>query len=307
MSNANLKNDNNKKASITGKIDELLEKIKSYQSFLNVEIEDNSEEIKKNYHNIIDSMKKSVEQLKGKQLTPSKKLEQMNIKLDISELNAALQLKEIELEDELENAKDEFEHKKIQHSTNVDKRMNEIIDLAKSSSETIEKVIKSRDNELTDEKNEKIVNLVTTLDNAWKIVRERYADMIESERKNIKIFSLRLEDLSSQKTSIANFIEKSQKEKEFLEGKIQLEIIDGESSDLMENENQQIDDSQKKINKIEREIKKISIQRDTSKEKIDIIKTMIDEIIEEMLVGKFKEAEVAIPDFIASIKYFGTN
>ena len=307
MSNANLKNDNNKKASITGKIDELLEKIKSYQSFLNVEIEDNSEEIKKNYHNIIDSMKKSVEQLKGKQLTPSKKLEQMNIKLDISELNAALQLKEIELEDELENAKDEFENKKIQHSTNVDKRKNEIIDLAKSSSETIEKVIKSRDNELTDEKNEKIVNLVTTLDNAWKIVRERYADMIESERKNIKIFSLRLEDLSSQKTSIANFIEKSQKEKEFLEGKIQLEIIDGESSDLMENENQQIDDSQKKINKIEREIKKISIQRDTSKEKIDIIKTMIDEIIEEMLVGKFKEAEVAIPDFIASIKYFGTN
>jgi|GEM_PF-6494163 len=307
MSNANLKNDNNKKASITGKIDELLEKIKSYQSFLNVEIEDNSEEIKRNYHNIIDSMKKSVEQLKGKQLTPSKKLEQMNIKLDISELNAALQLKEIELEDELENAKDEFENKKIQHSTNVDKRKNEIIDLAKSSSETIEKVIKSRDNELTDEKNEKIVNLVTTLDNAWKIVRERYADMIESERKNIKIFSLRLEDLSSQKTSIANFIEKSQKEKEFLEGKIQLEIIDGESSDLMENENQQIDDSQKKINKIEREIKKISIQRDTSKEKIDIIKTMIDEIIEEMLVGKFKEAEVAIPDFIASIKYFGTN
>ena len=307
MSNANLKNDNNKKASITGKIDELLEKIKSYQSFLNVEIEDNSEEIKRNYHNIIDSMKKSVEQLKGKQLTPSKKLEQMNIKLDISELNAALRLKEIELEDELENAKDEFENKKIQHSANVDKRKNEIIDLAKSSSETIEKVIKSRDNELTDEKNEKIVNLVTTLDNAWKIVRERYADMIESERKNIKIFSLRLEDLSSQKTSIANFIEKSQKEKEFLEGKIQLEIIDGESSDLMENENQQIDDSQKKINKIEREIKKISIQRDTSKEKIDIIKTMIDEIIEEMLFGKFKEAEVAIPDFIASIKYFGTN
>jgi len=304
MSNVNLKDETNKKPSLDGIINELQEKIKSYQSFLNVKIEDKTEEIKKEYNKMIDSMKKSVEQLRGKQVAPHKKLEQMNIQLDISDLKAALQLKEIEMEDELENAKEEFQRNQAQHNTNAEKRKNEIMDLAKDCSHTIEKVIKSEESELT--KDKKLFTLVETLDTNWKGIRERYTDMIENERKNIKIFSLRLEELNSQKTSINNFLEKAQKEKKFLEEKIQLEIIEGESAKL-ESENQKIDDSQRKISKIEREIKKISIQRDTSKEKIDIIKTMIDEIIEEMVVNKFKDAKIDIPDFINLIKYFEEN
>lgn len=305
MSDIIFKDENNKKFSLDGKIAELYEKIKSYDSFLKVKIDNDTDEIEKQYSELIDSMKKSVEQLKVKQLSPNKKLEQMQIKLDISELNTALQLKEIEKEDELENAKEAFQRKQEVHNTNIEKRKNEIIEFAKSCSQVIEKVIKSDESEF--QKNKSLENWISTLDNNWKSIRERYVDMIESERKSIKIFSLRLEELNTQKGTVINELEKAEKEKKFLEEKIQLEIIDGDSSVLIESENKKIDESHKKINKIERDIKKISIQRDASKEKIDIIKTMIDEIIEEVLITKFKDAEIIIPDFIKSIKYFGNN
>ncbi|MGF6906696.1 hypothetical protein [Fusobacterium sp. PH5-44] len=305
MNDIIFKDENNKKFSLDGKINELYEKIKSYESFLKVKIDNDTEEIEKQYSDLIESMKKSVEQLKVKQLSPNKKLEQMQIKLDISELNTALQLKEIEKEDELENAKEAFQKKQETHNINIEKRKDEIIEFAKSCSQVIEKVIKSDESEFL--KNKNLENWISTLDDNWKSIRERYVDMIDNERKSIKIFSLRLEELNTQKGSITNELEKAEKEKKFLEEKIQLEIIDGDASILIESENKKIEESHKKINKIERDIKKISIQRDAAKEKIDIIKTMIDEIIEEILITKFKDAGIIVPDFIKSIKYFGNN
>ncbi|MDR3259178.1 MAG: hypothetical protein LBT51_06115 [Fusobacteriaceae bacterium] len=290
---------------INDKFEFLIEKIEEYEKEENKKLENDIEKVRAQHESSLRLIRKNIEDLQGKSLTAYKKMEQMQMMLDVSDLKTDLKLKELEIEDLIERAEEEYLKKIERHKEDLESVKNDIIEDASDCSHFIERVIKGNKDDKIDDI--PLADIIDSLDPDWKCLRERYNDIIGNERKNVKIFTLNLESLNVQRSNATNELKKCEIEKNFLQGKIGLDIIDSDSIQLVNGEIKKIETARKDLSKIERDIKRVNIQRDSCKDKIEIIKTMIDEIIGEMVDEYFKNIERELPEFLSGVKYFGKN
>lgn len=287
---------------LADKLESLGYKIAEYEAEKEKRIESNIEKIKLDHENNLRLIRKSIDEMQEKKDSSYKKMEQMQIMLDVSDLRTELKLKELELEDILEKAEEDYLRKISAHKEELELFKNEIIAEAKECAMFAEGAVKGN---REDHVNGMVLEaIIDTLDSDWKCLRERYGEIINNQRNKIKVFSRQLEDLSVQKSHAISELEKCENEKNFLQGKIGLDIIDDENISLVDGGLKKIDAAKRHISKIEREIKKTHIQQDACKEKIDIIKAMIDEVIGEMTKEYFKTIGMEIPNYLWNVKYF---
>jgi hypothetical protein len=290
---------------INEKFEFLIEKIEGYEKEENKNLENDIEKVKAQHENSLRLIRKNIEDLQGKSLTAYKKMEQMQMMLDVSDLKRDLELKELEIEDLIEVAEEEYLKKVELHKEDLQNIKNNIIEDASSCANFVERVIKGNKDDIID--GTPLIDIVDSLDQEWKYLRDRYNEIIGKERNNVKMHTFTLENLNFERSTATNELKKCEIEKNFLQGKIGLDIIDSESIQSVNGESKKIETARKNLSKIERNIKRVNIQRDSCKDKIEIIKTMIDEIIGEMVEEYFKNIERELPEFLSRVKYFGKN
>ncbi|MDR1835409.1 MAG: hypothetical protein LBQ96_06365 [Fusobacteriaceae bacterium] len=288
---------------LADRLESLCYKIAEYEIEREKTIESNVEKVKLEHENDLRLIRKNIEELRGKNLSDYKKMEQMQIKLDVNDLQTELQLKELELEDILERAEEEYLRQISTHKEELELFQRDILEEAGLCGLYAEGAVKGNREDMVN--GVPLETVIDALDSDWKSLRDRYWEIIGTQRSNIKRFSQRLEELNIQKGEAVAELEKSENEKNFLQGKIGLDIIDNESVSLVDGGLKRIDAAKRNILRIEREIKKTNIQRESCKEKIDIIKTMIDEVIGEMVLEYFQLNRQEIPEFLSNTKYFG--
>jgi len=288
---------------LADRLESLCYKIAEYEIEREKTIESNVEKVKLEHENDLRLIRKNIEELRGKNLSDYKKMEQMQIKLDVNDLQTELQLKELELEDILERAEEEYLRQISTHKEELELFQRDILEEAALCGLYAEGAVKGNREDMVN--GVPLETVIDALDSDWKSLRDRYWEIIGTQRSNIKRFSQRLEELNIQKGEAVAELEKSENEKNFLQGKIGLDIIDNESVSLVDGGLKRIDAAKRNILRIEREIKKTNIQRESCKEKIDIIKTMIDEVIGEMVLEYFQLNRQEIPEFLSNTKYFG--
>jgi len=287
---------------LTDKFESLCEKIAEYESEKEKKIENNLEQIKLEHEAELRMIRKNIEDMQGKDLSSVKTMDRMTMQLELSDLRTELKLKELEIDDMLERAQEDFQRVFTAHKEKLEQIKTEIIEDAKECALYAEGAVKgNRDDQIG---GATLETMIDTLDSDWKCLRERYGELITNQRNNIKIYSRQLEELNGQRARASAELEKCENEKNFLQGKIGLDIVDDESVTL-DGGLKKIDAAKRNIAKIEREIKKANIRRDACKEKIDIIKTMIDEVIAEMVDEYFQMSDRAIPDYLRDVKFFG--
>ena len=286
---------------LTEKFDELLDKLNQYHEYSNIEIINNVETVKREQQEEIEKLQQELDEHKEREQSAGSKLAQMQMALEIASLHSDLKLKELENEYVADQAEEEYQERLEEHKIQLLSREKTILQMANECAVYVEKAVKGYPDDVVN--GVEIREFLESLPEEWQEIRAQYLSLIENERKNIEILSLQANELEEEKISALAEYEKCKKEKVFIQEKIDLDII-GNGLDQMQEENRKIANLEREINRITRENKKVAIQRDTSREKIDIIQAMIDGVISEFLAERLSARNIHIPAFLATVKYF---
>lgn len=274
---------------------ELKKKIENYKKILEVNTVkvDNSEVSK--IEDEIKTLKSKIDEL-NTSMEGKSKIEKMKITLNVSSIESEISLKEIDLEEKKEKAKNIYENKVKLHNNKLEETKKNIENFITDSEDKIENNIKNLYNLILSENSHELEIAVRTksdidkqIDQITKKMNGYYneADRYQSQgtqwalKKPITFFGNYDEDKADDyRDNMTYCHDEASKYRKMA---------------IAEND---------KLIPLNKEKEKLKIRREAIENKIKTIDEIVDEMIKEVIKEELKKREIIIPNFVPVTKYF---
>ena len=318
---------------------ELKKKIENYKKILEVNtVEVDNSEVSK-IEDEIKTLKSKIDEL-NTSMEGKSKIEKMKITLNVSSIESEISLKEIELEEKKEKAKNIYENKVKLHNNELEETKKNIENFITDSEDKIENSIKNLYNLILSENSHELEIAVRTtgtnisrkefskpilLGTDLEEVKGYYDNIMKVELPNLENIRAEESDIDKQIDQITKkmngyYNEADRYQSQGTQWALKKPITffgnydEDKADDYRDNMTYCHDEASKyrkmaiaendKLIPLNKEKEKLKIRREAIENKIKTIDEIVDEMIKEVIKEELKKREIIIPNFVPVIKYF---